>query len=76
MALYQCLNLTQGFKLGHYMKVPPRHIMIAVLYGTLVGAFVNLQVLDWVLVYNRQELFEANPKRYEQKQNSAIQLQP
>ncbi|KAF9573045.1 hypothetical protein EC968_009095 [Mortierella alpina] len=62
MALYQCLNLTQGFKLGHYMKVPPRHIMIAVLYGTLVGAFVNLQVLDWVLVYNRQELFEANPK--------------
>ncbi|KAF9986513.1 hypothetical protein BGZ75_001733 [Mortierella antarctica] len=62
MALYQCLNLTQGFKLGHYMKVPPRHIIIAVLYGTLVGAFVNLQVLDWVLVYNRQELFEADPK--------------
>ncbi|KAF9920443.1 hypothetical protein FBU30_009725 [Linnemannia zychae] len=23
MALYQCLNMTQSFKLGHYMKVPP-----------------------------------------------------
>ncbi|KAF8928609.1 hypothetical protein BGZ58_009541 [Dissophora ornata] len=62
MALYQCLNLTQGFKLGHYMKVPPRKIFIAVVYGTLVGAFVNLQVLEWVLLYNRQALFDANPR--------------
>ncbi|KAF8983179.1 hypothetical protein BGZ46_010717 [Entomortierella lignicola] len=61
MALYQCLNLTQGFKLGHYMKVPPRHIFIAVIYGTLLGAFVNLQVLEWVLLYNRQALFDADP---------------
>ncbi|KAF9173833.1 hypothetical protein BGX21_010506 [Mortierella sp. AD011] len=61
MALYQCLNLTQGFKLGHYMKVPPRKIFIAVIYGTFVGAFVNLQVLEWVLLYNRQALFEADP---------------
>ncbi|KAG0020237.1 hypothetical protein BGZ80_004554 [Entomortierella chlamydospora] len=61
MALYQCLNLTQGFKLGHYMKVPPRKIFIAVIYGTLVGAFVNLQVLEWVLLYNRQALFDADP---------------
>ncbi|KAG0324724.1 hypothetical protein BGZ99_001502 [Dissophora globulifera] len=62
MALYQCLNLTQGFKLGHYMKVPPRQIFIAVVYGTILGAFVNLQVLEWVLLYNRQELFDADPK--------------
>ncbi|KAF9196655.1 hypothetical protein BGZ50_008600 [Haplosporangium sp. Z 11] len=62
MALYQCLNLTQGFKLGHYMKVPPRHIIIAVLYGTLVGAFVNIQVLEWVLIHNRQDLFDADPR--------------
>ncbi|KAF9350990.1 hypothetical protein BGX26_010891 [Mortierella sp. AD094] len=61
MALYQCLNLTQGFKLGHYMKVPPRKIFIAVIYGTLVGAFVNLQVLEWVLLYNRKALFDADP---------------
>ncbi|KAG0265463.1 hypothetical protein BG011_004683 [Mortierella polycephala] len=62
MALYQCLNLTQGFKLGHYMKVPPRHIIIAVLYGTLVGAFVNIQVLNWVLIHNRKALFDADPR--------------
>ncbi|KAF9114541.1 hypothetical protein BGX27_010516 [Mortierella sp. AM989] len=61
MALYQCLNLTQGFKLGHYMKVPPRKIFIAVIYGTLVGAFINLQVLEWVLLYNRKALFDADP---------------
>ncbi|KAI1318499.1 hypothetical protein EDD11_006381 [Mortierella claussenii] len=62
MALYQCLNMTQGFKLGHYMKVPPRKIFIAVIYGTLLGAFVNLQVLEWVLLYNRQALFDAQPR--------------
>ncbi|KAF9134100.1 hypothetical protein BGX30_012048 [Mortierella sp. GBA39] len=61
MALYQCLNMTQAFKLGHYMKVPPRKIFITVIYGTLVGAFVNLQVLDWVLQHNRNALFDANP---------------
>ncbi|KAF9415890.1 hypothetical protein BGZ94_010378 [Podila epigama] len=60
MALYQCLNMTQGFKLGHYMKVPPRKIFIMVLYGTLLGAFVNLQVLDWILTYNRKALFDAD----------------
>ncbi|KAF9121108.1 hypothetical protein BGW39_010844 [Mortierella sp. 14UC] len=61
MALYQCLNLTQGFKLGHYMKVPPRKIFITVIYGTLVGAFVNLQVLGWVLQNNRDALFDSDP---------------
>ncbi|KAK3819480.1 MAG: OPT oligopeptide transporter protein-domain-containing protein [Linnemannia gamsii] len=61
MAMYQCLNLTQAFKLGHYMKVPPRKIFITVIYGTLVGAFVNLQVLDWVLQHNREALFDSNP---------------
>ncbi|KAF9028607.1 hypothetical protein BGZ52_010000 [Haplosporangium bisporale] len=60
MALYQCLNLTQGFKLGHYMKVPPRKIFIMVLYGTLLGAAVNLEVLHWILTYNRQALFDAD----------------
>ncbi|KAF9909786.1 hypothetical protein EC991_008109 [Linnemannia zychae] len=63
MALYQCLNLTQAFKLGHYMKVPPQKIFITVIYGTLVGAFVNLQVLDWVLQHNRDALFDPNPMR-------------
>ncbi|KAG0042933.1 hypothetical protein BGZ83_012015 [Gryganskiella cystojenkinii] len=62
MTLYQCMNLTSGFKLGHYMKVPPRKIFITVLYGTIVGAFVNIQVLDWVLIYNRQALFDADPR--------------
>ncbi|KAK3816274.1 MAG: OPT oligopeptide transporter protein-domain-containing protein [Benniella sp.] len=62
MALYQCLSLTQGFKLGHYMKVPPRKIFIALVYGTLVGAFVNVQVLEWVMIYNRMDLFEADPR--------------
>ncbi|KAI8356384.1 OPT oligopeptide transporter protein-domain-containing protein [Mortierella sp. GBAus27b] len=62
MALYQCLNLTQGFKLGHYMKVPPRKIFIAVVYGTVVGAFVNVQVMEWVMLYNRAELFDHSPR--------------
>lgn len=57
------MNLTQGLKLGHYMKVPPRKILITVIYGTVVGAFVNIQVLDWVLLYNRQALFDADPRR-------------
>ena len=57
------MNLAQGFKLGHYMKVPPQKIFITVLYGTVVGAFVNIQVLDWVLIYNREALFDANPGR-------------
>ncbi|KAF9961219.1 hypothetical protein BGZ65_011028 [Modicella reniformis] len=62
MALYQCLNLTQGFKLGHYMKVPPRKILIVVIYGTLVGAVVKIQFMEWLLLYNRKELLDASPR--------------
>ncbi|KAG0226051.1 hypothetical protein BGW42_003940 [Actinomortierella wolfii] len=61
MALFQCLNLTQSFKLGHYMKVGPRKIFIMVLYGTLLGAILNVQVLEWVLTIHREDLFTGDP---------------
>ncbi|KAG0029822.1 hypothetical protein BGZ82_007715 [Podila clonocystis] len=41
MAMYQCNLLLQDLKLGHYMKIPPRNLVAAQLWGSLVGAMFN-----------------------------------
>ncbi|KAI5020077.1 hypothetical protein ZWY2020_044965 [Hordeum vulgare] len=38
----QALAFLQDFKLGHYMKIPPRTMFMAQVVGTLISAFVYL----------------------------------
>ena len=45
----QALDLTVDLKLAHYLKIPPRHMFLAQMLGTVIGAFVNLAVLRLVL---------------------------
>ncbi|KAG0242482.1 hypothetical protein BGW41_004050 [Actinomortierella wolfii] len=41
MMMYQCKLLLQDLKLGHYMKIAPRALVAAQLWGSLVGAIFN-----------------------------------
>ncbi|CAG8433450.1 1785_t:CDS:10 [Diversispora eburnea] len=50
MAMHQCLAFVSDLKLGHYMKIPPKAMFTAQLWGTVVGAFINywlLQLIIW-----------------------------
>ncbi|RKP09680.1 OPT oligopeptide transporter protein-domain-containing protein [Thamnocephalis sphaerospora] len=48
-SLSQCMTLVGDMKLGRYMKVPPRQLFVAQLWGTVIGALVNYAALLWVL---------------------------
>ncbi|KAJ2850960.1 hypothetical protein IWW36_001484 [Coemansia brasiliensis] len=49
ITMAQALNLVGDQKLGHYMKIPPRHLFIAQLVGTIIAAFVQLGVAFWLM---------------------------
>ncbi|KAK3847071.1 MAG: OPT oligopeptide transporter protein-domain-containing protein [Linnemannia gamsii] len=41
MAMYQCHALLADLKLGVYMKIPPRSMFTAQIWGSIVGGFFN-----------------------------------
>ncbi|KAI8324470.1 OPT superfamily oligopeptide transporter [Martensiomyces pterosporus] len=49
ITMVQALNLVSDQKLGHYMKIPPRHLFITQLVGTIISAFVQLGVAYWLM---------------------------
>ncbi|KAI8321470.1 OPT superfamily oligopeptide transporter [Martensiomyces pterosporus] len=49
IVMVQALNLLQDQKLGHYMKIPPRHMFIAQVTGTLIAGTVQLGVAHWLM---------------------------
>lgn len=49
MSLNQALDLVNDLKLGHYIKIPPKHMFVTQLWGTMVGCVVNLIVVNIVL---------------------------
>ncbi|KAM0884560.1 hypothetical protein ACQ4PT_030911 [Festuca glaucescens] len=49
ISMKQALAFLQDFKLGHYMKIPPRTMFIAQVIGTLVAAFVYLGTAWWLM---------------------------
>lgn len=49
ITMTQALSLVSDQKLGHYMKIPPRHLVIAQLVGTMVCACVQLGVAFWLM---------------------------
>ncbi|KAJ1943265.1 hypothetical protein FBU59_002961 [Linderina macrospora] len=45
----QSLMLTKDQKLGYYMRVPPRHLFICQVLGTVIAVFVQLGVAFWLM---------------------------
>jgi OPT family oligopeptide transporter len=42
ISMYQAIVFLGDLKLGHYMKIPPRHMFIAQTVGTFIAGIVNL----------------------------------
>ncbi|RCV35193.1 hypothetical protein SETIT_7G220900v2 [Setaria italica] len=49
MSMNQSVSFLNDFKLGHYMKVPPRSMFLVQLIGTVVAGTVNTIVAWWLL---------------------------
>ncbi|KNA19700.1 hypothetical protein SOVF_058850 [Spinacia oleracea] len=49
ISMVQALNFLQDFKLGHYMKIPPRKMYMAQVVGTLVSVAVYTGTAWWVM---------------------------
>ncbi|KAJ7537760.1 hypothetical protein O6H91_11G021300 [Diphasiastrum complanatum] len=49
ISMTQAVSFLQDFKLGHYMKVPPRSMFIVQIIGTILAAIVNVGVAWWLL---------------------------
>jgi len=49
MSMSQAVSFLADFKLGHYMKIPPKSTFLVQLVGTVVAGTVNLGVAYWLL---------------------------
>ncbi|GFZ03611.1 oligopeptide transporter 4 [Actinidia rufa] len=49
MSTAQAVSFLSDFKLGHYMKIPPRSMFLVQLIGTIIAGTVNILVAWWQL---------------------------
>ncbi|KAE8694662.1 Oligopeptide transporter 7 [Hibiscus syriacus] len=49
ISMTQAIAFLQDFKLGHYMKIPPRTMFMAQIVGTLIACFVYLGTAWWLM---------------------------
>ncbi|KAM7525932.1 hypothetical protein LguiA_015834 [Lonicera macranthoides] len=49
ISMTQAVTFLQDFKLGHYMKIPPRTMFMAQVVGTLIASFVYLGTAWWLM---------------------------
>ncbi|KAG0474764.1 hypothetical protein HPP92_014450 [Vanilla planifolia] len=49
MSMSQAVAFLSDFKLGHYMKIPPKSMFLVQFVGTIVAGTVNLGVAWWLL---------------------------
>eukprot|EP01018_Ginkgo_biloba_P023265 Gb_06649 [translate_table: standard] len=49
MSMSQAVSFLSDFKLGHYMKIPPRSMFLVQFIGTVIAGTVNLGVAWWLL---------------------------
>ncbi|KAL6517581.1 oligopeptide transporter 4 [Orobanche minor] len=49
MSMAQAVSFLSDFKLGHYMKIPPRSMFIVQFLGTIIAGTVNIAVAWWLL---------------------------
>lgn len=48
-SVIQAVAFLSDFKLGHYMKIPPKSMFMVQLIGTIVAGTINLGVARWLL---------------------------
>ncbi|QRW10201.1 OPT oligopeptide transporter protein [Ceratobasidium sp. AG-Ba] len=48
ISMAQALQFTSDFKLGHYMKIPPRPMFLAQVIATMIAGTVQLGVQSWM----------------------------
>nr|GLL18337.1 oligopeptide transporter 4-like [Ipomoea trifida] len=49
MSMSQAISFLSDFKLGHYMKIPPRSMFLVQFFGTIIAATTNIIVAWWLL---------------------------
>ncbi|KAF8406130.1 hypothetical protein HHK36_008210 [Tetracentron sinense] len=49
ISMAQVISFLSDFKLGHYMKIPPRSMFLVQFIGTVVAGTINLRVAWWLL---------------------------
>ncbi|KAK2978667.1 hypothetical protein RJ640_019124 [Escallonia rubra] len=49
ISMTQAVTFLQDFKLGHYMKIPPRTMFMAQIVGTLIASLVYLGTAWWLM---------------------------
>lgn len=49
ISMKQGIAFLEDFKLGHYMKIPPRAMFMAQVVGTIIAAFVHLGTAWWLM---------------------------
>ncbi|OMO57537.1 Oligopeptide transporter OPT superfamily [Corchorus olitorius] len=49
ISMAQAVSFLNDFKLGHYMKIPPRSMFVVQFIGTIIAGTVNLAVAWWLL---------------------------
>ncbi|KAJ3707049.1 hypothetical protein LUZ61_010754 [Rhynchospora tenuis] len=49
MSMSQAVSFLADFKLGHYMKIPPKSMFIVQFVGTIVAGTINIGVAWWLL---------------------------
>ncbi|XP_031257591.1 oligopeptide transporter 7-like isoform X2 [Pistacia vera] len=49
ISMKQGIIFLQDFKLGHYMKIPPRAMFMAQVIGTIISALVHLGTAWWLM---------------------------
>ncbi|CAM8930566.1 unnamed protein product [Rhodiola kirilowii] len=49
ISMSQALTFLSDFKLGHYMKIPPRSMFMAQIVGTLISVLVYLLTAWWMM---------------------------
>ncbi|KAJ8772904.1 hypothetical protein K2173_028081 [Erythroxylum novogranatense] len=49
ISMAQAITFLSDFKLGHYMKIPPRSMFIVQCIGTVIASSVNTAVAWWLL---------------------------
>ncbi|XP_042494248.1 oligopeptide transporter 4-like [Macadamia integrifolia] len=49
MSMGQAVSFLSDFKLGHYMKIPPRSMFLVQFIGTIIAGTINIGVAWWLL---------------------------
>ncbi|XP_021283885.1 oligopeptide transporter 2-like isoform X3 [Herrania umbratica] len=49
ISMAQAVSFLNDFKLGHYMKIPPRSMFVVQAMGTIIAGTINLAVAWWLL---------------------------